>query len=104
MKTRDKALSLFIQFRAGVENFCRQRITLLCVNNAPELIHGKMKAYCAENSIAYEKMVPDSPSQNGIAECTNLTICNMVCVMLIDANLRDWFWPFAVLTAAHIKQ
>jgi hypothetical protein len=24
--------------------------------------------------------------------------------MLIDANLRDFFWPFAVLTATHIKQ
>ena len=24
--------------------------------------------------------------------------------MLIDANLRDFFWPFAVLTAVHIKQ
>lgn len=24
--------------------------------------------------------------------------------MLIDANLRDYFWPFTVLTAVHIKQ
>lgn len=24
--------------------------------------------------------------------------------MLIDTNLRDYFWPFAVLTTAHIKQ
>jgi hypothetical protein len=28
----------------------------------------------------------------------------MAHAMLIDANLRNFFWPFAMLTAAHIKQ
>ena len=52
----------------------------------------------------YEKTVPGSPPQNGVAEHSNLTICSMARAMLIDANLHDFFWPFAVLTASHIKQ
>ena len=104
MKTRNKALSLFTQFQSTTEKFCKEKISLLRVDNAPELTHGQMETYCKLNSITYEKTVPDSPSQNGVTERTNLTICSMARAMLIDANLRDYFWPFAVLTATHIKQ
>lgn len=104
MKSRSEAPSLFAQFRTAAENFCKEKITLLRVDNAPELIHGQMETYCKTNGISYEKTVPDSPAQNGVAERTNLTICSMARAMLIDANLRDYFWPFAVLAATHIKQ
>ena len=104
MKTRTEALSLFIQFKTTAENFTGERITFLRVDNAPELIHGHMKTFCQSHGITYEKTVPDSPPQNGVAERTNLTICSMARAMLIDANLRDFFWPFAVMAATHIKQ
>ncbi len=104
MKTRDEALQLFIQFQTMAENFCKERITILRVDNAPKLIKGQMEAHCQMCGITYEKTVPDSPSQNGVAEHTNLTICSMAWAMLIDADLKDYFWPFAVLTAVHIKQ
>jgi hypothetical protein len=63
-----------------------------------------MNTFCKSNGISYEKTVPHSPPQNGVAERTNLTICSMARAMLIDANLRDFFWPFAISTAVHIKQ
>jgi hypothetical protein len=104
MKSRNEALSLLIQFQTAAENFCNKKLTLLRVDNAPELVHGQMESYCKSHGITYEKTVPDSPSQNGVAERANLTICSMARAMLIDANLRDFFWPFAVLAAVHIKQ
>jgi Integrase core domain len=104
MKSRDEALSLFIQFKTAAETFCGKKIKVLRVDNAPELVHGQMETYCKTNGIIYEKTVPDSPSQNGVAERCNRTICSMSRAMLIDANLRDWFWPFAVMASAHIKQ
>jgi len=52
----------------------------------------------------YEKTVPDLLQQNGVAEHANHTICSMAHAMLINAYLCDFFWPFAVLTATHIKQ
>jgi hypothetical protein len=104
MKTRNKALSLFTQFQTTAENFCGVKVKTLRVDNAPELIQGQMENYCKTKGITYEKTVPDSPPQNSVAERTNLTICSMAHAMLIDANLRDFFWPFAVLTATHIKQ
>jgi hypothetical protein len=104
MKSRHEAVSLLAQFKNATENFCGQKVTLLRVDNAPELVHGQMKEFCKANGITYEKTIPDSPPQNSVAERTNLTICSMARAMLIDANLRDYFWPFAVLAACHIKQ
>jgi hypothetical protein len=104
MKNRNEALSLFIQFKTAAEKFCNKPIKILRVDNAPELILGQMAEYCKAQGISYEKTVPDSPPQNGVAERSNLTICSMARAMLLDANLRDYFWPFAVLTASHIKQ
>ena len=104
MKNRNEAPSLFIEFQTAAERFCKEKICILRVDNAPKLIRGQMEAHCKSHGILYEKTVPDSPSQNGVAERTNLTICSMARAMLIDADLRDFFWPFAVLTAVHIKQ
>jgi hypothetical protein len=104
MKTRNEVLSLFIQFQTAAEKFCNEKITLLRVDNAPKLVQGQMQAYCRAHGIAYEKTVPDSPPQNSVAERANLTICSMARAMLIDADLHDFFWLFAVLTAVHIKQ
>ncbi len=104
MKTCGEAVSLFSEFQKMAENFCREKICFLCVNNTPELVCGDLHSHCKNHSILYEKTVPDSLAQNGVAKQTNCTICSMAHAMLINANLQDFFWPFAVLAATHIKQ
>lgn len=74
MKSRSEAPSLFIEFQKAAENHCQKKIGLLRVNNTPELVQGQMQTYCKSVGISYEKTVPDSPPQNGVAERTNLTI------------------------------
>lgn len=63
-----------------------------------------MEAYCKTHGLTYKKTVPDSLPQNGVAERTNLTLCSVTRAMVIDANLRDFFRPFPLLAATHIKQ
>jgi hypothetical protein len=103
MKSRDEALQCFTEFHAIAETFSGEKVTILHVNNTPELIKGKFKHHCRLEGISYEKTVPDSPSQNGVAECCNLTLASMTRAMLIDTNLSDWFWPFAIQATVHIK-
>jgi Integrase core domain len=103
MKSHDEAYMHFSTFRSLAENFCGQRISILRVDNAPELVRGKLEQYCTTSGITYEKTVPDTPNQNGVAERTNLTLASMARAMLLDAELSDWFWPFAVHAAVHIK-
>jgi hypothetical protein len=73
------------------------------VDNAPELTQGALQAECNRTGITYEKMVPDSPSQNGVAERCNRTLVSMARAMIIDAKLPEWFWTFAIQAAVHIK-
>ena len=103
LKSRDDALTSFIEYCTAAQKFTGESISILRVDNAPELMHGKMESYCKTVGITYEKTIPDSPSQNGVAERTNLTIASMARAMLIDADLKDFFWPFATQAAVHIK-
>ncbi len=104
MKSCNEVLQLFVEYQAVAKNHCKERIAILCVNNMPELVRGQMEAHCKTSGITYEKTVPDSPPQNRVAEHANCMICSMAHTMLIDANLHNFFWPFAVLAATHTKQ
>ena len=103
MKTREEAPEHFIHFKSLAETFSQQKLSILRVDNAPELIRGKIEQHCKASGITYEKTVPDSPSQNGVAERYNLTLISMARALLLDAGLSEWFWPFAILTAVHLK-
>jgi hypothetical protein len=103
MKSCNEAPNHFIHFRTTVQNFSRQRIKILRIDNAPELICSTFERLCNSHGIVYEKTVPDSPSQNGVAEQCNLTLTLMAHAMLLNAKLTPWFWPFAIETAIHIK-
>ena len=103
MKSRDEAPQHFIEFCFFAQNFSSQQIKILCVDNTPELVQGKLKVFCKTEGIAYEKTVPHSPSQNGVAKRCNQTLAFMARAMLIDTNLPNWFWPFAIQTAVYIK-
>jgi hypothetical protein len=103
IRTCEEALRTFVEFRTLTENFCREKISILRVDNAPKLVKGKFASYCKTEGITYKKTVPDAPSQNGVAEHCNLTLASMVHTLLIDADLSDWFWPFAIQVAVHIK-
>lgn len=103
MKACDEALECFIEFQTTAETFCGEKVAILHVDNTPELVRGNFERHCKSDGITYEKTVPDSPSQNGVAERCNLMLASMACAMLIDADLSNWFWPFAIQAAVHIK-
>jgi transposase InsO family protein len=103
LKSRSEAAQRFIEFRSQAETFSREKIAILRVDNAPELTQGALQAECNRTGITYEKTVPDSPSQNGVAERCNRTLVSMARAMIIDAKLPEWFWTFAIQAAVHIK-
>ena len=103
MKSREEAPDQFMRFKALAETFSQQKITILRVDNAPELVRGKLEEHCRIAGISYKKTIPHSPSQNGVAERCNLTLVSIARALLFDASMSEWFWPFAILTAAHIK-
>jgi hypothetical protein len=103
MKSCEEAPDHFLHFLAMAENFSDRHVKILRVDNMPELVCGRLEHYCSSRSITYEKTVPDSPSQNSMAEHCNLMLVSMACTMLLDTNLSSWYWPFAIEAAVHLK-
>ena len=59
-----------------------------------------------ENQIRHETSAPYSPhqnAQNGTAERNWRTLFDMARAMLIESDLPERLWKYAVMTAAHIR-
>jgi hypothetical protein len=78
---------LYFFYLLSFSLYSGQRIKTLRVDNAPELVHGKLQHYCSSRGITYEKTILNSPSQNSVAERCNLTLASMARAMLLDAPL-----------------
>ncbi|CAA0810925.1 Unknown protein, partial [Striga hermonthica] len=57
---------------------------------------------CSEYGIIHQTTTPYSPQSNGVAECKNRTLKEMMNAMLINSGLPQNMWGEAVLTANHI--
>ena len=103
LKQKSDVLQCFHEFRLAVEKYLGYSISILRINNAPELVSGDFKTYCKANGIVYEPSVPDASQQNGVAERTIQIVECMLRAMLVDCNLPHWFWPLAAQACVHIK-
>lgn len=100
---KSDAFPRYLEFEARAENQLDSKVKAIRVDNAPELISGEMKTHLKKKGVTYERTVPNSSAQNGVAERANWTVCAMARAMLIDSDMSDYFWPFAVQAAVHIK-
>jgi hypothetical protein len=103
MRKRSETPQKIIAFKTNTEKLRNIRMQTLRVDNAPEYVEGELRRYCDEEGIQYEKTVPEAPQQNGKSERYNYTYERMARAMLLDANLHDFFWPFAIMAASYIK-
>jgi Integrase core domain. len=103
MKKKSETPQNVILYVKSYERIHKTKIRILRVDNAPEYVEGFLRQFCEQEGITYERTVPEAHQQNGKAERHNLTYETMARAMLLDADLHDWFWPFAVLCAVYIK-
>jgi hypothetical protein len=102
MKEKKEAITHFKTFKRAVENLTGLKVVYLRVDNAKEYVKGEFEKFMEEEGGQYEPTIPHSPSQNGVAERANYTLACMARAMLIDADMSDFFWPFAIGTAVHL--
>ncbi|CAI7864063.1 unnamed protein product, partial [Closterium sp. NIES-54] len=60
-----------------------------------------LRDFCRGEGILQSFMLPESPQQNGIAECHIGLVMEVVRTSMIHAAAPHFLWPFAVLYAAH---
>jgi len=62
----------------------------------------EFKKLCDNNGIRRQLTAAYSPQQNGVAECKNRTIMNMVRSMLSLGKVPKTLWPEAVNWTVHV--
>ncbi|CAI5961773.1 unnamed protein product [Closterium sp. NIES-64] len=60
-----------------------------------------LRAYCRARGIRQTFKLPDSPQQNGIAECRIGMVMDVARTSMMHAAAPHFLWPFAVRYAAH---
>ena len=71
-------------------------------DNGKEFLNAELESWCAQQGIEIQTTVPYSPSQNGIAECMNRTIVELVRAMINSNQLPQFLWENAVAHAVYV--
>ena len=68
-----------------------------------EYMGKQFKDVLIKNKIKHEQSAPYSPHQNGVAERSWRTLFDMSRCLLIESNLSQELWPYALLASAYVR-
>ena len=105
--TDDYSIAVFVYFLKSKSDTvaATQKFLAKCIrsDNGGEFISQKFESLLEKNKIKHEKSTSYSPHQNGTAERHWRTLFEMGRCLLLHSNLSKEFWPYAVMTAAYIR-
>ena len=87
LRTKDKALEMFIKYKSEIENQKNKRIKRLRTDRGGEYEYNPFKEFCEQNGIIHEVTPPYSPESNGIAKRKNRTLKEMMNAMLVSSAI-----------------
>nr|KAJ0208754.1 hypothetical protein LSAT_V11C400162950 [Lactuca sativa] len=102
LRSKDEAFDAFKRYKAEVENQLERHIKILRSDRGGEYFNQEFDTFCEENGIKHERTSPYTPQQNGLAERTNRTLCEMVNCMLNQSGQPNNLWGEALLTACYV--
>ena len=68
LKSKDEAESMFLKFKAEVENQLDRKIKRFKYDRGGEYSAKTLEDFCEENGIIHEVSAPYTPKQNGVAK------------------------------------
>ncbi len=101
LKSKSDTLQATERFLADMAPY--GKILRLRSDNGTEFTAKQYKTLLVKNGIRHETSAPYSPHQNGTAERNWRTLFDMSRCMLIESELPKNVWPYAVQTAAIIR-
>lgn len=86
------------------ERWCKRKlpgtpIRKLRSDNGGEYIDGSFVQYLISQNTDYDRTIPDSPQQNGVAERSNRVLVDAAKTALLAADLPGRFWVYAIEAA-----
>ncbi len=101
LKNKNEAIDATERFLADISLY--GKVHTLRSDNGGEFCSNEFKSLLSRNQIRHETSCPNSPHQNGRAERSWRTLFDMARCLLGTAKLSKNLWPYAVQTAAHIR-
>jgi hypothetical protein len=102
LKTKDRVLARFQEYKAQVENLTGKKIKVLRSDNGGEYIPQDFSDFCIEAGIKREYTIPYNLQQNGVAERKNKSIIKAVKAMIHDQHLPMFLWAEASMTVVYV--
>ena len=79
------------------------QVKCLRSDNGTEFMNNDFQTLLRKRGIKHETSCPNSPHQNGTAERHWRTLFEMARFLLLERSVPKVLWPYAVQTAAHIR-
>jgi len=104
LKTNNvKQVDCLIQLVNRWETKTGNKFKVLRCDNGYEYQSNKLVRYLSEKGAEIDSTNPYTPQQNGKAERMNRTLVEMARCLLNSAKLGKKYWPYAIMTAAYIR-
>lgn len=94
---------IFETFLNKIETKYETKIRALRTDNGTEYTNTKFQSIIKNRGIEHQFTIPNCPEMNGVAERMNLSINEGATTMLLDAKLKQSYWPHAVTTFVKLK-
>ena len=103
LRNKDEAMNVFIKYKNEVENQLSKKIKRLRSDRGGEYESNPFNTFCEKQGIIHETTPLYSPKSNEVAERKNITLKEMMNVMLISSRASLNLWGEAILFAYHIQ-
>ena len=100
MKHKCETFEKFKEFLSEVENHCNKKIKFLRSNRGGEYLSYEFGLHLKQCGIVLQLTPPGTPQRNGVSECHNRTLLDMVRSMMSLTDLPLSFWVYALETTA----
>lgn len=101
-KDADTAFEKIGHYIALVERQCDRSVKKITLDNGSEFINHLLVPHCHTAGIYLRTTAAYMPTENGVAERSNLTIVSKARAMMIHANIPIRFWLHAIKAAVYL--
>jgi hypothetical protein len=103
LKHKNEAYNAFYEIKQLIENNKEnKRIRILATDNGTEYVNNNFNKLLKNNGITHQLVAPYTKEPNGLVERINRTLLNKARALLYNANLPQYLWGEAILTAVYL--
>ena len=103
LRKKDQAFSTYKQFEAHLKTQFGHPVKILHSDHGGEYLDKEFILHLKDAGTAQKLTVHDTPEHNGVAECYNRTITEMVRAMLHSSGLPKFLWAEAARHAVWLR-